>query len=57
MNWNSSQQSLVQRTLNFINEHMLSAAIGLVFWAMLIALISCPVWLPALVDQVTHSGG
>lgn len=54
MNWNNSQQTLIQRTWDFVNEHMLSAIIGLAFWVLLIALISCPVWLPAVVERLTH---
>ena len=46
-----SQNSLRHRMESLFN-HVVSALGFIIFWAFMFALLSCPSWLPPLVDKI-----
>lgn len=50
MNLNGYQQDTFHRTLHFLRSALGGAFSLLLFWALLIGIITCPIWLPALIE-------
>jgi hypothetical protein len=51
MNLNGTQQDMFHRTLAFVQDNLPAVIASLVFWALMGALLTCPVWLPALIES------
>ncbi len=52
MNLNGTHQDLFHRSLAFIQDNLPAVIASLVFWSIMVALLTCPAWLPAVIESV-----
>jgi len=45
-------QNTFQHRVGSLFNHIISAVGFIIFWAFMFALLTCPSWLPALVDKI-----
>jgi hypothetical protein len=51
MNLNGTHQGLFHRSLAFVQDNLPAVIASLVFWALMVGLLTIPAWLPAVIES------